>query len=193
MSKIMRNSPFTTEEKEFIERHYHKTTIQELADALGRSYGGVKTWCRKLGLSRIRYQWTPERIQILKQMYPNNPAGTIAERLMDDDDEGMDVGKARAVAIVGKVIVESAKAETQFLQAVRHTPVKNSFISAPGQSEQPRLLPDSTDEMPDCRCGESILPSDLERCERLGLNYPRCTDCLDLLPTNSTDLNGGGK
>jgi hypothetical protein len=39
------------------------------------------------------------------------------ERLMDDDD-GMDVQKAKAIADVGKVIVESAKVEVDFQKAV---------------------------------------------------------------------------
>ena len=40
------------------------------------------------------------------------------ERLMDDDDEGMDVQKAQAIADVGKVIVDSAKVEVMFLKQV---------------------------------------------------------------------------
>lgn len=40
------------------------------------------------------------------------------ERLMDDDDEGMDVEKAQAIANVGKVIVDSAKVEVMFMKQI---------------------------------------------------------------------------
>lgn len=40
------------------------------------------------------------------------------ERLMDDDDENMDIEKAEAIAKVGKVIVDSAKVEVNFLKQV---------------------------------------------------------------------------
>lgn len=40
------------------------------------------------------------------------------ERLMDDDDDSMDVKKANVIANVGRVIVESAKVEVDFLRHV---------------------------------------------------------------------------
>lgn len=47
------------------------------------------------------------------------------ERLMDDDDK-MDVDRARAVAQVGSAIVETGKAELQYLQLVGRG--RSSFI-----------------------------------------------------------------
>lgn len=80
------NRPFTVEEKEFIKRYFHQSTNQGLADALGRSVGGVKVWARKLGLQRItRFDWTGERVRILVEMYPNNSAKTIAVVLKTND------------------------------------------------------------------------------------------------------------
>lgn len=112
------------------------------------------------------------------------------ERLMDDDDESMTVEKAKAVADVGKVIVESAKAETQFVHAVKNTSITSNFIDIP---VEPKRLGASGDEIEMCKCGDPVYPSDLEKSTELGLNYPRCSGCLSLLPDKAKNLNGGGK
>lgn len=60
-------------------------TLRQMAAALNRSEGGVKTWSLKLGLRRkTRFDWTAERIEILKEMYPCHSARQIAEKLLTE-------------------------------------------------------------------------------------------------------------
>lgn len=40
------------------------------------------------------------------------------ERLMDDEDDGMDIQKAKAIAAVAQVVVNSAKVEVEFLKEI---------------------------------------------------------------------------
>lgn len=111
------------------------------------------------------------------------------ERLLDPEDS-MDAKKAVAISQLGSVIVNSAKIE---LQAAKILGNQNpTFFNTDGEPKQ--LAPVRHDlEIPNCKCGEEIYPADLERSENLKLNYPRCAECLSLLPENAEDLNGGGK
>jgi hypothetical protein len=113
------------------------------------------------------------------------------ERLMDPDDP-MDAKKAVAISQLGNVIVNSAKTE---LQAARLFGNQNPSFFQDGQQPVKQIAaPVRSDlEVPDCKCGKPIYPVDLERSEALHLDYPRCSECLNLLPENSNDLNGGGK
>ena len=82
----MANKPFTEKEKDFIRENFHAMTLRDLAKALGRSEGGVKTWTIKLGLRRgTRFDWTPERLAVFEEMYPNHSAKEIAEVLGTSD------------------------------------------------------------------------------------------------------------
>lgn len=73
---------FTEKEKQFIRENFEQMTLRQMAAALNRSEGGVKTWSLKLGLRRRnRFDWTPERVRIFEEMYPNHSAREIAERL----------------------------------------------------------------------------------------------------------------
>lgn len=112
------------------------------------------------------------------------------EKLMDPDDP-MDAKNAVAISQLGNVIVNSAKVELQAARAFGNSPT----FFANGQKEVKQIgVPIDVDaEIPDCKCGEPIFPVDYERSQNLQLNYPRCRECLEMLPTNSTDLNGGGK
>lgn len=56
---------------------------------------------------------------------------------LKDDKEPMDIERARAVADVAKVIVDSAKVEVQFLQVTGAFPM-SGFMPVPDAS-QPRL------------------------------------------------------
>lgn len=77
---MAKNNPFKTEEIDFIRENFAAMTLQGLADALGRSVGGVKTWTRKLGLRRHnRFVWTGERVQELREMFGNKPTAEIAD------------------------------------------------------------------------------------------------------------------
>lgn len=76
------HNPFRPEELDFIIANFASMTLKDLASALGRSEGGVKTWTLKLGLRRNnRFEWTPERLAIFERMYPNHSAREIAEIL----------------------------------------------------------------------------------------------------------------
>jgi len=81
-----KHKPFRQEELNFISENFASMTLKGLADALGRSVGGVKTWTLKLGLRRnVRFDWTDNRIRVLTEMYPNNSAKKIAAVLETGD------------------------------------------------------------------------------------------------------------
>lgn len=117
------------------------------------------------------------------------------ERLIDPDD-AMDAKKAVAISQLGNVVINSAKVE---LQAARQFGKKNPDFFELGNGEpqtvrQIETSPVKSDlEIPDCRCGDTIYPADFEKSQNLALDYPRCAECLEVLPANSKDLNGGGK
>lgn len=116
------------------------------------------------------------------------------ERLIDPDD-GMDAKTAVAISQLGNVVINSAKVE---LQAARQFGSENPDFFEIGGASQPvkqiSAAPVKSDlEIPDCKCGDVIYPADLERSDRLELNYPRCSECLSLFPKGDKDLNGGGK
>lgn len=116
------------------------------------------------------------------------------ERLIDADD-AMDAKKAIAISQLGNVVINSAKVE---LQAARQFGRENpAFFEMNGKAAAAKQLnsaPVKSDlEVPDCRCGDAIYPKDFEQSQNLNLDYPRCGECLNSLPVNSADLNGGGK
>ncbi len=75
------NSNWTQTEIEFLEKNYELMPGKEIAAALGRSYGSVKTKAGKLGLRRNRFQWNEEKIALLKKMYPITGSTKVAEML----------------------------------------------------------------------------------------------------------------
>lgn len=82
----MVNKPFTAQEKDFIRENFDAMTLRDLAKALDRSEGGVKTWTLKLGLRRNnRFDWTEDREAALVEFYPNHSAKYIAELLGTKD------------------------------------------------------------------------------------------------------------
>lgn len=115
------------------------------------------------------------------------------ERLIDPDDP-MDAKKAVAISQLGNVVINSAKVE---LHAARAFGKNNPDFFEVGNGSQPIkqiAAPLKSElEIPDCRCGGIIYPADLEKSENLSLDYPRCAECLRLLPENKKNLNGGGK
>lgn len=79
------HNKFTDEEITFVRENFADMTLRQIARALGRSEGGVKTWTLRLGLRRNnRFEWTVERIEILTEMYPNNSAKKIGGVLNTD-------------------------------------------------------------------------------------------------------------
>lgn len=89
------------------------------------------------------------------------------ERLLDDDDK-MDVDRARAVARVGSTIIESAKAELQFLKQAGRG--KSSFVelepivpvarlvSAPTTAAHTEPIEISPDDRHEDLCQKCVLP-----------------------------------
>lgn len=78
--------PFTETEKKFIRDNFEAMTLRQLAAALKRSEGVVKTWTLKLGLRRRnRFEWTTERVAIFERMYSNHSAREIAAELGTTD------------------------------------------------------------------------------------------------------------
>lgn len=116
------------------------------------------------------------------------------ERLIDPDDV-MDAKKAVAISQLGNVIINSAKVELQAARfAGQQSPAFFQTENYPTKqigTSTPFVASDA--EMPACKCGNEIFPRDLDRSQNLKLDYPRCGSCLDLLPQNAKDLNGGGK
>ncbi len=79
------NKLFSEKEKQFILDNFAGMTLRQMAAALNRSEGGVKTWALKLGLRRhTRFDWTAENVEILKEMYPTNSAREIASKLQTE-------------------------------------------------------------------------------------------------------------
>jgi hypothetical protein len=77
---------FTQQEKQYLLDNFENMTLRQMAAALNRSEGGVKTWVLKLGLRRKkRFDWTDEKIGILVALYPNHSAKEIAARLGTND------------------------------------------------------------------------------------------------------------
>lgn len=117
------------------------------------------------------------------------------ERLIDPDD-AMDAKRAVAISQLGNVVINSAKVE---LQAAKQFGNQNPDFFELGNGEpqpvkQIKAAPVKSDlEIPDCKCGDAIYPADFKKSKSLALNYPRCGECLKLLPENAKDLNGGGK
>lgn len=107
-----------------------------------------------------------------------------AIELLKDGD--LDVEKAKAIKGLGDTIVNSAKAEIHAANAVKNNSRFNSeFFNHEKTIDitpQTKLL--AGDEVENCKCGSEVYPADLEKCEQLGLDYPRCAECLDLLPKN---------
>jgi hypothetical protein len=111
------------------------------------------------------------------------------ERLIDPEDP-MDFRTANAVAQVGTVVVNSAKIE---LQAAKQLGIKPTvFVDS---KPEPKLIEagivSHTDELENCKCGETIYPADVDKSARLGLGYPRCAECLSLMGT-ATRRTGTG-
>ncbi len=80
------HNPFTEEEKDFIRENFAAMTLRDIAKALDRSEGGVKSWSLKLGLRRgTRFDWTEDRVAVLIEFYPNHSAKYIAELLGTND------------------------------------------------------------------------------------------------------------
>ena len=75
------NKNFSTEELEFIKTNFPTMTVKEMAQKMGRSFGGVKTRVKRLGLKkRKHFNWTDEKIKILKEQFPNTLTIEIARQ-----------------------------------------------------------------------------------------------------------------
>lgn len=96
----------------------------------------------------------------------------------------LDVERAKAIKGLGDTIVNSARAEVQFMQAQRRTGMSSNFIGEQPAQKQLKPVIDEDAEVAACKCGDNVFPADLETSERLGLSYPRCKTCLDVLPEN---------
>ncbi len=120
----------------------------------------------------------------------NNLMFETIERLMDPDD-AMDSKTAVAISQLGNVVLNGAKIRLQAAKILGSQ--NNAFFD---DNESPKQIPATIRtemEVSNCKCGEVIYPADLARSEKLKLDYPRCAECLALLPENAEDLNGGGK
>lgn len=101
-------------------------------------------------------------------------------------DGEMEVKTAQAIRSLGDTIVNSAKVELDFMKQTGQ--LESDFLPNTGK----QLKPAPNAEVPDCKCGDPIYPDDIERSERMGLNYPRCKSCLSVLPKKlDTDKANG--
>ncbi len=115
----------------------------------------------------------------------------VIEMLKDGDIE---IETAKAIKAVGDTIVNSAKIEIQFINATKNTQIKSNFIPQIETKEQKYLTDGASgDELPDCKCGDPVYPSDADKSTILGLDYARCKTCLSLLPAqlDHARANGG--
>lgn len=77
---------FTADEIEFIKYNIDKMTVQEIADALGRTERGVRGKIERLGikLSELErnkpYEWTKKDIETLKQHYQSYSDEKLVEK-----------------------------------------------------------------------------------------------------------------
>lgn len=95
-------------------------------------------------------------------------------------DGELNVENAKAIKGLGDTIVNTAKVELQFINMTKSTKIKSNFIEI---NVEPKQLA-GVDELEDCKCGDPVYPGDFATSERLGLDYPRCAGCLELLPNN---------
>lgn len=58
---------------------------------------------------------------------------------LKDENKPMELDRAKAIADVARVIVDSAKAEVQFIQATGKITEGTGFISLPDQPTRPKL------------------------------------------------------
>lgn len=104
----------------------------------------------------------------------------VIEKLKDGD---INIDTAKAIKGVGDTIINSAKIELQFLQMTKNTGIKSNFMPLiETTAENTKFL--TGGEMEDCKCGSTIYPADADKSTLLHLDYPRCSECLSLLPEN---------
>lgn len=58
---------------------------------------------------------------------------------LQDEDKPMDIDRARAIAEVGKVLVDSAKVEVMFINAMDGDTPTTGFIESERDIEHPRI------------------------------------------------------
>ena len=103
------------------------------------------------------------------------------EMLKDGD---LDVEKAKAIKGLGDTIVSTAKVEIHAANAARNANFRSDFIGQNVIDVTPQTKLLAGDELENCKCGSPVYPADLEKAGQLGLDYPRCAECLSLLPKN---------
>ena len=80
----MSTDVYTEEEISFLKSNYQNMTIEEIADALGRTYSSIFSKARKLGLSKTgckNNKWSEEEISFIKDHYQDMTTNEIAEYL----------------------------------------------------------------------------------------------------------------
>lgn len=77
-------SSFTEEDVKFLKANYQNMTIEEIAEALGKTYSCVFSKARKIGLSKTgckNNKWSEEEILFIKEHYQDMTTNEIAEYL----------------------------------------------------------------------------------------------------------------
>ena len=80
----MSTDVYTEEEISFLKSNYQNMTIEEIADALGRTYSSIFSKARKLGLSKTgckNNKWSEEEISFIKDHYQDMTTNEISEYL----------------------------------------------------------------------------------------------------------------
>lgn len=96
---------------------------------------------------------------------------------LSDEKKPMEIERARAIADVARVIVDSAKAEIQLLNATGAKHTRTQFIPLPTPANEPRRL--GAGETAGCpACGGRLRPETNGK----GVLIDRCTNCNRVAP-----------
>jgi len=74
---------FTTQDKEYLINNYGKISIDEIAKHINRNKNAIYKLVTELGIGR--YQWTENRLEILKELYPYGNYVLLMEKLENND------------------------------------------------------------------------------------------------------------
>jgi len=84
MSKKKRiKGPWSEKEIKHLRELFPTKTLIEVSDKLCRSYSGVYSKAREIGLSRRRrpVDWTNKEIQLIKKLYPTTSTWIVGNKL----------------------------------------------------------------------------------------------------------------